>query len=302
MTLRARPLRAAAVWLALGGLACARPLPPAPGPLEPEPDALAYGLPTASPAFYILADTAMFTVDSGAMGRMSVSAAYRGTVEVDIGAGRDALEARVRFHRLDGMFEAQAQRPQRVDEADVDGEFLLTVDAQGRTETVAEPRLSQRLLDVTSADAMVRPLFVRLPGRPATPGETWVDTIVSLEHRSDGRSQVRTVMTTTLIGDTIVDGRALILLRTRADNQLEVEGRSGGVLVRQLLTGTTDGTVLWDPHFRMIVQRSEDGSLTGSLEMPGAGAVAVPLTARVRRHVRLEGVGTPENEEREQDG
>lgn len=286
--------------LALAGLACARPLPPAPGPFEPEPDALAYGLPTASPAFYIVADTATFTVDSGAMGPMSVSAAYSGTVEIVMGAGEDALEARVRFHGLDGVFQTQGQRPQRVDASDIDGEFLLTVDAQGRTETVGAPILSQRLLDVTSADAMVRPLFVQLPGRPATAGETWVDTIVSLEHQSDARSQVRTVMTTTLVGDTVVDGRTLVLLRTRADNRLEMEGRSGGVLVRQLLTGATDGTVLWDPHFHMIIQRSEDGSLTGSLEMPGAGAVTVPLAARVRRHVRLEGVGSPDVEEREQ--
>jgi hypothetical protein len=287
-----RRLRILAPFLVLAAAAATACGPPAaPAPFTPAPDDLAYGLPTPSPLCYAVADTARFTVDSGAMGRMSVSAAYAGTVEMDLGAGADAMEARVRVHRLQGGFEAQPQAAQAVDASDIDGEFRLTLDPRGHTELVDAPTLSPGLRDVTSAEALVRPLFVQLPGRPAGTGDVWVDTIVSIEARPDARSTVRTVITTTILGDTLVEGRTLLRLHTRAENHMEMEGRSGGVLVQQLLTGTTDGTVLWDPHFRMIIQRSETGSLTGTLAMPGPGIADVPLSATVRRHVRLLAAG-----------
>jgi hypothetical protein len=269
------------------GGACAPPAQPPPAAPAPAPDDLAYGLPTVSPLCYAVADTARFTVDPGAMGRMSVSASYAGMMELAVGPGPTGLEARARVHRLQGGFEAQSQPPQAVDERDIDGEFLVALDARGRYDLVDTPTLSRRLLDVTGPEAMVRPLFVQLPGRPAGTGDVWVDTIVSVEDRADSRSTAQTVLTTTVLGDTVVEERTLLRLRTRAENRLETEGRSGGVQVRQLLTGTTDGTVVWDPHFRMLVERREAGSLTGTLAMPGAGVADVPLSASVRRHVRL---------------
>jgi hypothetical protein len=278
-----------AVGLAGGLGGCAPPGPPS--RFAAAPDDLAYGLPTPGPLCYAVADTARFTVDSGAMGRMSVSAAYAAAVELELGAGQDAMEARVRVHWLRGGFEPQSQPAQAVDASDLAGEFRLTLDARGRTEVVASPVLTPRLLDVTSAESMVRPLFVQLPGRPAGVGDAWTDTIVSVDDGPDARSTVRTVITTTILGDTVMDGRTLLRLWTRAENRMEMEGRSGGVLVRQLLTGTTDGTVLWDPHFRMLVERSETGSLAGTLAMPTAGVADVPLSATVRRHVRLLVVG-----------
>jgi hypothetical protein len=292
------PRRTLAALIALGlagGLGgCAPPGPPP--PFAAAPDDLAYGLPTPSPLCYAVADTARFTVDSGAMGRMSVSAAYAAVVELELGAGQDAagqdaMEARARVHSLRGGFEPQSQPAQAVDASDLAGEFRLTLDARGRTEVLESPVLTARLLDVTSAESMVRPLFVQLPGRPAGVGDAWTDTIVSVENGPDARSTVRTVITTTILGDTVVDGRTLLRLRTRAENHMEMEGRSGGVLVRQLLTGTTEGSVLWDPHFRMLIERGETGSLAGTLAMPAAGVADVPLSATVRRHVRLLVVG-----------
>jgi hypothetical protein len=292
MAHRPRRLHVLGPVLALGvvpwGGACAPPAQPAPpAALAPAPDDLAYGLPTLSPLCYAVADTATFTVDSGAMGRMSVSASYAGMVELAVGAGPTGLEARARVHRLRGGFAAQSQPTQAVDERDIDGEFLVALDARGRSDLVDTPILSRRLLDVTGPEAMVRPLFVQLPGRPAGAGDVWVDTIVSVEDRADSRSTVQTILTTTVLGDTVVEERTLLRLRTRAENRLETEGRSGGVLVRQVLTGTTDGTVVWDPHFRMLVERREAGSLTGTLAMPGPGVADVPLSGSVRRHVRL---------------
>jgi hypothetical protein len=286
------PRRTLAALLALGlagGLGgCAPPAPPS--PFAAAPDDLGYGLPVPS-LCYAVADTARFTVDSGAMGRMSVSAAYAAVVELELGAGEDAMEARARVHWLRGGFEPQSQPAQAVDASDLEGEFRLTLDARGRTEVLESPVLTPRLLDVTSAEAMVRPLFVQLPGRPAGVGDAWTDTIVSVEHGPDARSTVRTVITTTILGDTVVDGRTLLRLRTRAENRMEMEGRSGGVLVRQLLAGTTEGTVLWDPHFRMLLERGETGGLAGTLAMPAAGVADVPLSATVRRHVQLLAVG-----------
>lgn len=267
------------------GLACGRPAPPAP----PEPDPLAYRAPPAWANYYTVADTAVFTVDSGAMGRMVVAAAYAGTARLELVDAEDGLfRATVSFPTFQGSFRAAPDAVQEVDERDIRGEFTVRVGPRGRTDLVAQPFLTEAALEVTGAESLVRPLFVQLPGRPAAPGDVWVDTIVSIEDAGDMRSEVRAVVTSTLVGDTVIGERKFLLVRTRADNRLEMEGRSGGVLVRQELSGTTAGTVVWDDELHMLVARREDGRLTGTLAMPGAGVDALPMAAAVRRTVLLQ--------------
>jgi hypothetical protein len=286
----ARRLGTPLLVAALLGTACAAPAPPPP---PPEPEPLAYRDPPGWAAYYTVADTAHFSVDSGAMGTMTASAAYDGTARVVLSPGPDAFEARVRFPVFDGVFRAQPDGVRTVDERDVAGEFTVRLDGRGHTQLVEAPSLSDAALDVTGPESLVRPLFVHLPGRPAAPGDFWVDTVRVVETGRDTRSEVVAIITTTLVGDTIVDERPLLLLRTRTENHLDLEGRSGGVLVRQRLTGTTTGTVLWDDLLHLLVARREDGQLAGTLDMPAAGVTGLPMTARVRRVVELQR-GEPE--------
>lgn len=280
--LLARPVTAG-LALALGTTGCG-PAPPEP----PTPAALAYRAPAIHEALYAVADTATFAVNAGQMGRMVVTAGLAGLAHVRVWPEGDGFEAHVRFLSFRGSFESAPHAPQRVDERDMEGSFTVRIDPRGRFELVDTPTLSQELLDVAGPESLVRPLFVHLPARPAGPGDQWVDTVTTVEQGQETRTRAVSVITTTLAGDTLVDGRSLLLLRTRAENEIEVTGRSGGVAVRQHLTGVTTGTVIWDDRLHLLVARREEGHLAGSLHMEGTAAGGLPMTAEVRRTVVLE--------------
>jgi hypothetical protein len=273
--------------IALSTVAGCAPLAPDPEPLVPP--ALAYGLPEVDQVLYMLTDTATFRVDTGELGHMTVIAAFAGTAHMHArpDEARDGVEGEIRFLSFRGSFENLPHPVQRVDETSIGGPFTVRVDARGRIELVDTPSLSQDLLDVVGPESLVRPLFVHLPARPVALEDRWVDTVSTVEHGQDTQTRARSVITTTLAGDTLVDGRHLLLLHTRAETEIELTGRSGGVAVRQRLTGVTTGTVIWDDRLNLLVGRTEEGHLTGTLDMEGTAGVALPITAQVRRTVEL---------------
>jgi hypothetical protein len=261
---------------------------PGPGPAPaPTPELLAHSLPAVSPAVYTIGDTATFTVDSGPMGGLTVAAAYTGVARFEVWPSDQAFEASVRFLQFHGTLSSNRETRRTVDETHIDGAFSLRFDARGRVEVTDTPALSTEILEIAGPESLVRPLFVHLPDRLVRPGELWVDTVASAEESPESRSEAYTIITTTLVGDTIFEGRTLLLLRTRAHNRIETTGQAGGVQVRQRLMGTTTGTVVWDPALRLMVERREDGYLAGTLAMPTAGVAAMPMSARVRRVVEL---------------
>lgn len=292
-----RSTRTALVGALIGGLAlygCGqRPAADVP----PPPPALAYGVPALSPATFTVADTASFTIDAGAMGEMNVTAAYSGLAEMTVAAGGDGFRAVIAFPRFDGSFRTDADGTQYVDATDIAGTFIMNVGPRGPVAMEQQPELSQELLDVVGAESLVRPLFVQLPDRAVVAGDVWVDTVTSVDESAESRTEATTILITTLVGDTLVGDRPLLLLRTRAENRIEMHGVSGGTRVHQLLTGATDGTVIWDDQLELLVQRQEHGHLTGTLALPATDVNGMPITARVRRSVTWIGAPTPDPED-----
>jgi hypothetical protein len=152
---------------------------------------------------------------------------------------------------------------------------------------VDTPSLSDAVLDIAGPDGLVRPLFVQLPARSVDPGDQWVDTLTTVDESAGTRSVVRSRITSTLDGDTVVAGRRLLRIRTVAENSVEVTGVSGGVEISQRLEGTTSGVVLWDDGDHLLVERTATGTLLGTLEMPGLDVPPMPVQARLRRTVSL---------------
>jgi hypothetical protein len=279
--MRGAPAAFALVVLAL--LAGCQTVPPAP----PPPTPLALTDPGVERALYLLTDSATFQVDPGPAGVMSVATSLTATVLLESGRQGAFVEARLEYLRLRGSLRTAVDAPAVVDEGAVSGPFHVRVDPRGQVEIVSRPALSPALLDVVGAESMVRPLFVHLPGHVVEPGEAWVDTVTVVAENDGVRSVTRTVLTTTLVGDTMVEGRTLLLLHTRAENRIETDGRSGGVTVRQRLQGETLGTVVWDPWLQLLIGRREEGELTGTLRL-GDTERDLPVSARVRRSVELE--------------
>lgn len=256
------------------------------GPSGPAPEWLVYGQPDPNPATYTFADTAVFAVDSD-LGPMEVVTARAGTAELDFRGWPDDGRVVVRFPELSGSFRNPAQTPRAVDESDIGGAVTVRLTPAGRVEVVDTPALSDAILEIVGPTELVRHFFVHLPGRPLDGGRRWVDTVTTVERRGGVRSVTRRVITSTLRGDTVTAGRRLIRIGTESASTVALTGVSGGVEVRQEVTGTILGTVLWDPAARVLVDRWAEGELTGTLELPGLDAAPMPVRLAVRRVATL---------------
>lgn len=248
---------------------------------------LVYALPEPNPASYAFSDTAEFVIDAGAMGPITVGTAQEGRAVVEFRAAPDGLRADVSFPRLHVTF-TTAQGQEGADGSELEGPVGVSVAPSGRTAVVDTPAIGPALSAMTGVETLVRPFFVHLPARPAQVGASWTDTVDVREESGDTRTVGQSIVTTTLAGDTLVDERWVLLLRTRSENALTVTGVSGGVEIEQEMAGTTVGLVLWDPRASLLVERSEEGELAGALQMPGATVRGLPISGTVRRTLRLE--------------
>lgn len=252
-----------------------------------EPAVLAYEVPEPNAVAYQFGDTARFAIEAGPMGTMMVTGTQEGMAEVIFREAGNGVDAEVRFPELAAAFSVPQQGAQRADASDIQGPVGLHVGPGGRVTVTDTPTIGRDLAAIVGVESLVRPLFVSLPARSVGPGDSWVDTVRTAESTGETTSTGTSVITTTLVRDTLVDGRTLLLLRTVAENDLEVAGLSGGVEIQQLLAGTTRGTVLWDPERHLLVAREEQGELSGTLEMPEMGMAGLPVRGTIRRSVRL---------------
>jgi hypothetical protein len=252
----------------------------------PSPQGLSYDSPIPNPATYTFTDTAVFTIDA-ALGPMEVITGQAGTAELDFRSWRNDGRVVVRFPRWRGTFRNPTQGASTADESDIGGPFTLHLSAAGRLEVVDTPSLSDAVLDIAGVEGLVRPLFVQLPASSVGRGARWVDTLTTIDESAGTRSVIRTRITSTLVGDTMVAGRRLLRIRTLAENSVEVTGISGGVEIVQRLEGTTSGRVLWDDQAHLLVERASSGTLSGTLELPGLDVDPMPVRARLRRTASL---------------
>lgn len=250
------------------------------------PRGLSYDSPTPNPATYTFTDTAVFTIEA-ALGPMEVVTGQAGTAELDFRSWRSDGRVVVRFPRWRGIFRNPTQGSRTADESDIGGPFTLHLSPVGRLEVVDTPSLSDAVLDIAGPEGLVRPLFVQLPARSVDRGARWVDTLTTIEESAGTRSVIRSRITSTLEGDTMVAGRRLLRIRTLAENSVEVTGVSGGVEIAQRLEGTTSGWVLWDDDAHLLVERASSGTLRGTLELPGLDVDPMPVRAELRRTASL---------------
>lgn len=253
---------------------------------------VAYAATEDAPLTYAFADTTAFTIEAGAMGPMEVRSAEAGVAELTVrkprdGAEGEALEARVRLLEYRGRFENPAQGDLATDESGIQGAWVVRLDPSGRIEVTDTPALSAAAREIAGGESLLRPLFAHLPGGATAPGAVWVDTVSITEAGAGAVSRARSIIRSTLAGDTILGERVLAVIRTESATEVEVEGESGGVRILQRLTGTLHGTVLWDPSASLLVERVESGTLEGTLELPGSGFAPLPVRAVVRRSAAL---------------
>lgn len=256
-------------------------------PEGPGPRGLSYGDPDPNPATYAFSDTATFAIQAPGYGAMEVESAREGTAEVHFRRTYGGYHAQVRFPRFRGTFRSAARDTSHSSESDIDGPVGLEVSFGGAIVVVDTPSLGTALLEVAGPESLVRPFFLRLPGRSVGPGARWVDTVRTSEQSAGTVSTGTSRVTYTLLGDTVFAGQRLLRIRTESVTSVEMNGVSGGVEIEQRLEGTLQGRVLWDDRANVLVDRWEVGELSGTLGMPGAGVSPMPVSATLRRRVTL---------------
>lgn len=277
-----RPAVPAALLLALSSCAGG----PGPGTIGAYP--LRYEEPTENPATYAFTASTEFSIGAGPMGTMRVGSEQAGVAELTFRADSAGLASTIRIVEFAGRFENPNQGAIQVDASDIEGSWTVRVDHRGRVDVVSAPALSAEVREIAGPESLVRPFFALLPGRASAPGAVWIDTVSTTERTGNTTARWRSVIRSTLTGDTVVDERWLVVIRTESATTMEMEGSSGGVEVIQRLAGTTRGTILWDPIAALLVARTDGGRLEGTLALPETGFSGLPVSGTVRRSVALQ--------------
>jgi hypothetical protein len=244
-------------------------------------------MPDPNPAALWFSDSTHFTVEAPGYGVLGMTSSHTGTAELRFTREDDGYDVEVRFTDLAGGLSTPGQGGTRVDESDVGGLVGLELSYTGDLTVVDTPAATPALAQVTGLDGLLRPLFPPLPGRSVVAGHQWVDTVRTHDEAAGTVWRARRIVTSTLLGDTVAAGRRLYRIAVAVETEVATDGVSGGVAVEQRLAGTLYGRVLWDSGAHVLVESTEAGELTGTLEMPGTGVAALPVTAVVRRRVIL---------------
>lgn len=295
---RLRPVVVPVVALLFAECASA---PPAPSPGAPEPSRaeLAYGLPAAPSASYTLGDTVTITFEGAGLTNLRVEGAYYAALDFAFARAEDGVEVTARATDFAGQLRNPMAGTTSASEADIDGAWVARLSPRGRVRLLSAPRLACDFTDVVGTENLLRGVFPLLPPRPVAVGDSWTDTLRVDEARSSrheegcpagaGRERSTTVVQSTFVGDTLVGERTLRLIRSVHTTEMELQSESDGTRVVQVLSGETRSTALWDTERRLLVRATEEGTLAGTLDVESAGMEKVPLRARVRRSVQLQG-------------
>ncbi len=248
-------------------------------------DGLAYAMPSAASAVYHVGDTMSIEMDTPA-GSFTMAGGGSATMAL-------AFESHVAGMRVTGVVEAfdgSINNPMMGTETagldDVSGELDILVGREGVEEIATAPELAGPVAQISSFPALAFLLFPRLPEGSVEPGATWVDTVTTSTDTDEMSTTSTTISTYTLVGDTLVDGRALVHVAVATQIATETEVEQPGMSITQNVEGPADGFFLWDPERGLVVQAEYERNLEGTVSMPGVGTMGMAITGPTR--IRLE--------------
>ncbi|MCY3676559.1 MAG: hypothetical protein OXH66_03050 [Gemmatimonadetes bacterium] len=253
---------AAAACSGYGGPAPARPL--------------AYDVPTPPMATFHMTDTMVVTI-STPMGDMAVN---NGT-DLTLAMTFERAAEGVRVMGSVEHFEASSENPmmgtQSIDGDDVSGTLEYVIGRRGDVEVTSLPELPAAAAQMSPFASLARELLPPLPDAVVEPGGMWVDTVTwtadieSMETTSTG------ILTYTLVGDTLVEGRTLLNLAVSGEVSADAEGSVAGMAMTQTMAGSTTGFILWDAERGLPAYQSES-EMEGSMSAAGMPPFSMMVT------------------------
>lgn len=248
---------------------------------------LEYGVPSPDNVRYVLADTS--TVGVSVMGQ-SMEMGQRATADyaVVFSPAPSGVNVTMSLTTLDGVLTQPMGGPVRVDEDDVEGVLVFSLDREGNPVIAETPSVAVNASQMVSGLALAHGFFPGLPGRAVAEGDTWVDTVTYQGSEGAGTRSETSVLRYTVSADTVVAGRSLLRLDVEGTTSSSADLSVAGMSVSQSSELQTEGFVLWDPEAGLMVERHTSSTGSGTARVP---MVPNPLPIRIdtRQHVRLQG-------------
>ena len=160
---------------------------------------------------------------------------------------------------------------------------------RGHATILSLPEMKGQAAELASPHAIAYQFFPLLPGGVAEPGDSWTDTIHYEAEVGQGETTSTTVMTYTLVGDTVLDGLSLLNISLTGAAEVVAFGVTEGMEVTQTFSGDVTGHVFWDPARSIFFGGTFEQDMSGTVEVPAAGMPPMPLRVRGSSHVKLQG-------------
>ena len=192
------------------------------------------------------------------------------------------------YKSLEGRFSNPMGGATSLTAADLPGPATLTVTPTGSVAVGEIPQMTPAALQVLGTESTLKRLFQPLPGETVAAGAMWTDTVSTVDDNSGLTASTTSIISSTLVGDTMVAGRRLQVIRSESSITTEIAGSTQGFEIRQSLSGTSRGTSLWDASLGALVERQEIVSLAGTMAMPGMGMSGIPVSFESRQAMRLQ--------------
>ncbi len=256
------------------------------GSVAPEA-ALAMRAPTVTEATFIRSDSVDVNLDMGMMGSVDMPMTMNATFNLRFLPGSGNVRAVAAVESFSATIKVPMVGDTELDEAAVSGEMVFSVAPDGRI-SVEEP------FDIKAAEAaqllgsssVMNDLFPGLPARAVNPGDTWIDTIQVTDSTESTTSVSETIWNYTLQGDTVVDGAHLLVISGQGTTEVSGNGQQSGFEVSQDMTGTLNGTFLWDPAVSLLHSAATATDMTGVMSVDAAGGQEFTMVLSARGLVR----------------
>ena len=257
------------------------------GPGVPPPaDTLTYGLPSPPAAVYHMTDSLGASMTAPGAENMAVS--LNSSTELGLAFRTDPGGVRV-TGTVDGFTGSATSGMMGTETAtldDVSGRFEVVIGRSGVAELVSFPQVTGAMSQTSLFPLLSFLLFPRLPDGEADPGATWVDTATVSGDVGEMTTTSTLVTTYTLVGDTLVDGRALVHIAMAGEVTIDNKIEEVGMSATQEITGSANGFILWDPERGLLAYAEFEQDFDGAMTMSGMG---IDMNIAGTTRIRLEG-------------
>ena len=257
------------------------------GPGVPPPaDTLTYGLPSPPAAVYHVTDSLGASMTAPGAENMAVS--LNSSTELGLAFRTDPGGVRV-TGTVDGFTGSATSGMMGTETAtldDVSGRFEVVIGRSGVAELVSFPQVTGAMSQTSLFPLLSFLLFPRLPDGEADPGATWVDTATVSGDAGEMTTTSTLVTTYTLVGDTLVDGRALVHIAMAGEVTIDNKIEEVGMSATQEITGSANGFILWDPERGLLAYAEFEQDFDGAMTMSGMG---IDMNIAGTTRIRLEG-------------